>query len=118
MSSSIPSTYSSVFESRTVQKIIESCRKVQPANVLPTGLQQIDAILGGGIHSGIINEIYGPGGSGKTQLCLHLVANCLLEIEDAVICYVTTNSKTAFPAERLLEILSSKIENDENIGEN
>lgn len=45
-------------------------------SVIPTGAINLDAAIGvGGIPRGRITEIYGPESSGKTTLCLHLVAN-------------------------------------------
>ncbi len=44
-------------------------------DVIPTGCLAVDIALGvGGIPRGRVTEIYGPEGSGKTTLCLHLVA--------------------------------------------
>src|SRR3954462_6512457 len=43
---------------------------------IPTGAINLDAAIGiGGIPRGRITEIYGPESSGKTPLCLHIVAN-------------------------------------------
>ncbi|MEO6444273.1 MAG: recombinase RecA [Gemmatimonadaceae bacterium] len=43
---------------------------------IPTGALNLDAAIGiGGIPRGRITEIYGPESSGKTTLCLHIVAN-------------------------------------------
>ena len=43
--------------------------------VVPTGSLAVDIALGvGGIPRGRITEIYGPESSGKTTLCLHLIA--------------------------------------------
>ncbi|HEX5435521.1 MAG TPA: recombinase RecA [Gemmatimonadaceae bacterium] len=43
---------------------------------IPTGAINLDAAIGvGGIPRGRITEIYGPEASGKTTLCLHVVAN-------------------------------------------
>jgi recombination protein RecA len=42
---------------------------------VPTGSLSLDIALGiGGIPRGRITEIYGPEGSGKTTLCLHIIA--------------------------------------------
>jgi recombination protein RecA len=44
--------------------------------VIPTGAINLDAATGvGGIPRGRVTEIYGPESSGKTTLCLHVVAN-------------------------------------------
>ncbi len=43
---------------------------------IPTGAINLDAAIGvGGIPRGRISEIYGPESSGKTTLCLHIIAN-------------------------------------------
>src|ERR671929_115014 len=43
---------------------------------IPTGAINLDAAIGvGGIPRGRITEVYGPEASGKTTLCLHVVAN-------------------------------------------
>jgi len=44
--------------------------------VIPTGALNLDAAIGiGGIPRGRISEIYGPESSGKTTMCLHIIAN-------------------------------------------
>ncbi len=49
--------------------------KVQ-IEAIPTGSVSLDLALGiGGIPRGRITEIYGPESSGKTTLCLHVIAN-------------------------------------------
>jgi recombination protein RecA len=43
---------------------------------IPTGAINLDAAIGiGGIPRGRITEIYGPESSGKTTVCLHVIAN-------------------------------------------
>ena len=43
---------------------------------IPTGAINLDAAIGiGGIPRGRISEIYGPESSGKTTICLHVIAN-------------------------------------------
>ena len=43
---------------------------------IPTGAINLDVAIGiGGIPRGRITEIYGPESSGKTTLCLHIIAN-------------------------------------------
>jgi recombination protein RecA len=44
-------------------------------DVIPTGSISLDAALGiGGIPRGRVTEIFGPESSGKTTLCLHIIA--------------------------------------------
>jgi recombination protein RecA len=43
---------------------------------IPTGAVNLDAAIGiGGVPRGRISEIYGPESSGKTTMCLHVIAN-------------------------------------------
>jgi recombination protein RecA len=43
---------------------------------IPTGAVNLDAAIGiGGVPRGRISEIYGPESSGKTTICLHVIAN-------------------------------------------
>jgi recombination protein RecA len=45
-------------------------------DAIPTGALNLDSAIGvGGIPRGRISEIYGPESSGKTTLCLHVIAN-------------------------------------------
>src|SRR2546425_2975310 len=47
----------------------------QGVSVIPTGSLALDIALGiGGIPRGRIVEVYGPEGSGKTTVCLHVIA--------------------------------------------
>jgi recombination protein RecA len=44
-------------------------------SVVPTGSLALDIALGvGGIPRGRIVEVFGPEGSGKTTVCLHIIA--------------------------------------------
>ncbi len=48
---------------------------INPVEFIPTGALSLDWALGiGGIPRGRITEIYGPESSGKTTLCLHVIA--------------------------------------------
>ena len=48
-----------------------SATELQIQNIVrvPTGCKSLDNLLNGGIEAGVITQIYGPPGSGKTQLC-------------------------------------------------
>jgi DNA repair protein RadB len=39
---------------------------------LPTGIDSVDRLLGGGLETDSVTEIYGEGGSGKTLFCLEV----------------------------------------------
>ncbi len=48
---------------------------IQKVDVISTGAISLDAALGiGGIPRGRVTEVYGPESSGKTTLCLHIIA--------------------------------------------
>ncbi len=72
---------------------------------ISTGSKAIDGVLGGGIRSGMITDIYGESGSGKSQLCFTLCANCAKDSADVL--FVDTTG--TFRAERIMEISGSKL---------
>lgn len=41
--------------------------------LVPTGLAFFDRLLNGGLHKGIITQLYGESGTGKTQLCMQMM---------------------------------------------
>lgn len=43
---------------------------------ITTGSKELDKLLGGGIETGSITEIFGEFRTGKTQLCLTLAVTC------------------------------------------
>lgn len=48
---------------------------INPVESIPTGALSLDFALGiGGIPRGRVTEVYGPESSGKTTLCLHIIA--------------------------------------------
>jgi len=51
---------------------------------LPIGCKPLDKLLGGGIEEGILTEIYGEGGTGKTNVCIQLARNCSSDGKRAV----------------------------------
>jgi len=69
-----------------------------------TGIKRLDEILGGGIRRGIITDIFGASGSGKTQMTMQIMANAL---SDGIrIFYQDTTG--SFRPERLVELLAAK----------
>ncbi|KAG2633746.1 DNA repair protein RAD51 homolog 4-like isoform X1 [Panicum virgatum] len=59
---------------------------------LPTGLEGIDTLLGGGLRQGQLTEITGPSSSGKTQVCLHSASNIAAKQMGLVMYLDTSNS--------------------------
>ncbi len=74
------------------------------ATTISTGSKAIDSLLGGGgIHTGMLTDVYGESGSGKSQLCFTLCANCARDGGTAV--FVDTTG--TFRPERIVEISGS-----------
>ena len=49
------------------------------ADRLPTGIASVDRLLGGGLETDCLTEIYGEGGSGKTLFCLEIAVRVARE---------------------------------------
>ncbi len=47
--------------------------------IFSTGIEQLDGILGGGLHWGRMTEIFGPNKSGKTELARYISASVLTD---------------------------------------
>jgi DNA repair protein RAD51 len=72
--------------------------------MIRTGLQKLDQILGGGLKNSTITDIFGPSGTGKTQLALQIMLNSLSE--NHKIFYQDTTGN--FRPERLVEMSQHK----------
>jgi RecA/RadA recombinase len=68
-----------------------------------TGSKALDALLGGGVRTGMVTDVYGESGSGKSQLCFTLCANCVKDDSRAM--FVDTAG--TFRPERIVEISGS-----------
>lgn len=68
--------------------------------MISTGLQKLDEFLSGGIPNGVITDIYGGSGTGKTQLLFQICINAIKN-GGTVLYQDTTGS---FRPERILEI--------------
>ncbi|VDN58019.1 unnamed protein product [Dracunculus medinensis] len=74
---------------------------------LKCGCPNIDSLLHGGILKGEITEIVGAIAVGKTQFCLTITAEVLLNLEnDDYVIYIDTNG--SFRSKRLLQIINSR----------
>ncbi|KAB7494244.1 DNA repair protein RAD51-like protein A [Armadillidium nasatum] len=73
---------------------------------LTTGSKELDKLLGGGIETGSITEIFGEFRTGKTQLCHTLAVTCQLPIDmgggEGKCLYIDTEG--TFRPERLLAV--------------
>jgi DNA repair protein RAD51 len=72
--------------------------------MITTSIGKLDDLLGGGIRGGMITDIYGSSGSGKTQLLLQICVNSL--IHGGMILY--QDATGSFRPERLIELLKAK----------
>ena len=71
--------------------------------MIQTSIKTLDKILDGGIKNGIITDIFGANGTGKTQLCMQIAANSLQK--GGKVLFLDTTGE--FRPERLLEILEN-----------
>ena len=69
---------------------------------ISTGSSNLDRFLRGGIRTGIITNIFGESGSGKSQFCFSICANLLKKNEDSKIIFIDTSGN--FRPERILDI--------------
>ena len=68
--------------------------------MIPTGLQKLDEFLSGGIPDGVIVDIFGGNGTGKTQFLLQLSINSIKK--GGHVLYLDTTG--GFRPERILQI--------------
>jgi len=63
----------------------------------------LDELLQGGIEAGIITEIYGEGGTGKTNICIQAAKSCVINGKRVI--YIDTEG---ISKERLLQVFKDK----------
>jgi DNA repair protein RAD51 len=84
----------------------EMLMKRQNLIYLTTGSENLDALLGGGIESGNITELFGEFRTGKTQICHTLCVTCQLDLKRKGGCgkamYIDTEG--TFRPEKLIPI--------------
>lgn len=73
---------------------------------ISTGSNALDDILGGGVKLGMLTNIFGASGSGKSQLCFQLCVNCTKHKNkkglDSDVFFIDTNN--TFRPERISQI--------------
>ncbi|KAJ1528870.1 hypothetical protein ONE63_007241 [Megalurothrips usitatus] len=80
---------------------------------IPTGIQKLDELLGGGFLTGNVFEICGLSGSGKTQLCLTVAANVALQMKKVV---HLIDTKLDVSGKRIHSIIEGRESDEEVIG--
>lgn len=112
------------FSDGKVDKLLEEAAKFVPMGFLSasdfhhkraeivfltTGSRELDKLLGGGIETGSITEMFGEFRTGKTQLCHTLAVTCQLPISqgggEGKCLYIDTEG--TFRPERLLSVSST-----------
>ncbi|MCI4361082.1 MAG: AAA family ATPase, partial [Thermoplasmata archaeon] len=72
---------------------------------LSTGIRSVDDLLGGGVETDGLTELYGEGGSGKTLLCLQLA--CRVALAGQWVFYIDTEGVSV---DRLESIAQGRLE--------
>eukprot|EP00158_Paraphelidium_tribonemae_P009238 Partr_v1_DN28810_c2_g1_i1_m34264 putative DNA repair protein rad51 len=98
--------------------------RADSSRIVSTGFPQLDCLLGGGMRPGTCTELYGPIGSGKTQICFHAAALAVLPvINDAFpsgdlsseVLFIDTEG--TFVGERIAQIILDNYPNLEHMDE-
>ena len=79
---------------------------------LTSGASNFDDILGGGIETGVMTEVYGEFGSGKTQVAMTCAVNSFLPVKDGgfseegkPVRVVYIDTENSFRPDRVLQII-------------
>lgn len=96
--------------SRYFCPISVTCDIFQDSSKVKIGCAGIDKILEGGFRRGVITEIYGESGSGKTQIAMQTAAYCGTQ-GSVIIC-----TEGVFPVNRFKEISLNVKNNSETVG--
>ena len=63
------------FVSYTSVKCKERCHAIE--KLLSSGCKPLDDLLGGGFERGIVTQVFGAAGTGKTNVCIQLAVECV-----------------------------------------
>lgn len=80
---------------------------------LPFDCDSIDEILGGGIEYGVVSNIFGESGSGKSNIALLMAVKALKRHKDKNVLFVDTEG--SFSTERLSQLYSDFSQESERI---
>lgn len=83
---------------------LELSVKRQSVFHISTGSQEFDRLLGGGVQSMAMTEVFGEFRTGKTQLCLSLCVSCQLSEEGPMGKAAFIDTEGTFRPERLRDI--------------
>lgn len=83
----------------------ELLKKRERVERITTGSKALDGILGGGIETGAITEVFGEYGSGKTQIAHVLCVNLLKKDPEAIAVYI--DSESTFRPERITQFANA-----------
>jgi RecA/RadA recombinase len=79
--------------------------------IISTGSLSLDGLLGGGIRTGLLTDVYGPSGTGKSQLCFSLCVNSAKYLKQKeMIMFIDTVG--TFRPERISEIARQERNNE------
>ncbi|CAD8160058.1 unnamed protein product [Paramecium pentaurelia] len=69
-----------------LQQLMEIESKFEQLSIIPI----FDEILNGGIQTGILTELYGEAGCGKTHVCMTLMINTIINYKTSRVIYIST----------------------------
>ena len=85
-------------------------REIRGDEKLPLGIGCLDNLLDGGFDRGVINQVYGQGGTGKTNVAMQLAVSATLSGEKVI--YIDTEG---FSENRFMQIGGGRKEISDNV---
>lgn len=89
---------------------MEKLDPLSRASRVPSGVSCIDSVMGGGLEPGVISELFGEGGSGKSNLAMIFTISILKSGKKAIFI-----DSEGFSAERFLQLNSEPEETAGNL---
>lgn len=91
-------------------------KKTETVFKIPTGSEELDNLMKGGVESGLVTEAHGVGGCGKTQLAHQLCVNLQLLDETNKAIYI--DSEGSFRTTRIVQMAEANKQNPQKVLEN